>query len=87
MKEKLEELTKETFEHNIANIVESYNKDIQRLLKILRVSDYYTYREYLVKYFYDPKENIYSIKYSKKEIGFKPDYKKILKKDSQLKLF
>jgi len=87
MNDDLEELTKENFEHSIATIVSNYNKDIERLLNMVRVADFYENRDYLVKYYYEPKKNVYSVKYSKKEIGFKPVYSKPKKKSPQLTLF
>jgi len=72
----LEELTKEGFEHSIADIVHSANTMINSAMRMLQETEYYESRGYRLNYYYNAKENAYSYTFSKIEIGFKPTYKK-----------
>ena len=73
---KLEELTKEEFEHNISDIVQSANSMITSAMRLLQETEYYKTNGYRIKYYYNVKDNAFSYTFSKIDIGFKPLYKK-----------
>ena len=73
---KLEELTKEDFEHSIADIVQGANEMVTSAMRLLQEIDYYESRGYRLNYYYNKKDKAYSYTFSKIKIGFKPPYKK-----------
>lgn len=87
MKETLEELTKEKFERSIASVIRSCNEMANDAIRLFRETEFYECNGYRIKYYYNEKENEYSFTYAKKEIGFKPVYKKPNKESHQLTLF